>query len=215
MSLPPSALKKSKRGNAPDVQGPITTKFVPHPNLANKLSEGLKLPRNVVDIILNTTYLNNLKVPKPVFALAPSTSAPTEWIYNHQEVQEIVMYYKSLIVMAPATETEPAQPTNLDQAYEELARHMYSLALNRQLKSESHTLVDDDSVFENPQLAKFRSDEILRMSFLNRKKVPVPGLKCRSANCRMEEVCKESLYTRSGDEAAVEYHCCQRCGYKW
>jgi DNA-directed RNA polymerase subunit M/transcription elongation factor TFIIS len=215
MNLPPSALKKSKGGNPPSVQGPITTQSIPHPNLANRLSEGLKLPRNVVDIILNTTYLNNLRETKPVFGLAPSSIAPNEWIYNHQEVQEIVIYYKSLIVFSVATETEPAQATNLEQAYEELERHMHSLALNRQLKSESDTLVDDDSVFENPQLAKFRSDEILRMTFLNRKKVPVAGVKCRSRNCGVEEVCKESLYTRSGDEAAVEFHCCQRCGYKW
>lgn len=210
--LPPSSLR-AKPGKAPTEQGPITTASIAHTSLGNRL-QLLQIPSNVIDLILNTMYNDTPTTRKPVLALARSADPPHDWIYNHQEVQELVGYYESLLVWSDATDaSQESMATNREEAYLRFKENIESLIWNRQMKTGNGTIVSDDSVFENPLLINYRTEETLRNSLLNRKKVPVADLPCR--RCKVKEVSKEALYTRSGDEAAVEYFVCQKCGHQW
>jgi len=218
---------ESKRAKKPIVPAVTSEQFTVSTAPADlRSSLGLlAIPARIIDLILDTQY----KLPNgqmiPIFGLARSAENPAVWKYRDQEIQEIIGVYDSFKGIHVAT-GEPNSPVKYypdsvhgpvidddDETYIKMRDHINSLVLNRQRKTANKTLVYDDSTYEAPELRYLRDDETLRTTLLNRKKVPVANLPCRA--CKAMEVRREELYTRSGDEPAVEHFVCGRCNVSW
>lgn len=212
MKIAKSQLSK-RRGETPQNIDTSKSTTITRPSLHNRLSEQLRLPKPIIDLILETSYRDTPTTTRPLFAMGPSSEVPNEWIYEHQEIQEIIIYYEGLLKWGSQGPDQQTIVVNQEEAFLQLKEHLDSLVYNRQMKIANRTIVSDDSVFENPALAPIRQDELLRNNLLNRKLVPVPGLAC--IRCKIKEVSRQEAYTRSGDEGSVESYECQRCGHTW
>lgn len=188
----------------------------------------LGLPPPVVELIMKTTYeVNGMKFL--LFGIAPSALNPQEMVYNPQEIQEIVRVYDLIKgqYVATGAENDPvrvahssssAAQTKIisdDEALAKFTSHIEELVLNKQMKAAKNYLVHDDSVFESPALSEYRRQEILKINLLNRKRVPIKGIKCARKGCASDEIYQEELFTRAGDEGGVWHNTCSKCGHFW
>ena len=181
------------------------TAEVRRPGLSGRL-QLLGVPKEVIDVILNTTYTVN-KLELPLFGLTQEASG--EWQYRHQEVIEAVNIYETMRNRL-ASDGQRRLDT---EVFVEFDQYIKSLALNRTKKTLADVLVTDDTIFESPQLLDMRRQEMLKDTLLNRKKVPIKGVKC--GRCKADEAFQSEKQLRSGDEGATWINECAKCGNKW
>jgi len=207
----------------PAGQGPVLVTNPPL-TLAETMVNGLGIPARVVDLILNTTYETG-NGPKPLFGVAPSSNYPGRWVYNGQEIQEVVRiwdlfkgaYVATGTIEDPVPTPYTSVPANLvtnsdDDAFVQFAAHIEAIMLSKTRKARKNLLVKDDSVFDSPFLAEYRKEETIKNALLNRKRKPIPG---RCPRCPSTEIFQEEKFLRAGDEGGVFISKCARCEYEW
>lgn len=189
----------------------------------------LGLPENIISLILDTTYIIETSLGRqiiPLFSMSMSISEENVWVYNMQEIVEIVRVYDLMLGVdtAVGTPEDPVRPddstlkidrpVSLEEAYDQFRAHISALASGREAKTRNDLVIDDDSVYEAPALEPLRREELLRIDLMNRRRIPVKG-RCAKDTCKGREVYRSEAYSRSWDEASVWHYECAQCHHTW
>lgn len=222
---------KRKRAVRPTRKGPIAEpvsqsieQILPSSLRANMSL--LEIPASVVSLVLDTTYVVSATETRPLFALARHVMPPHDWVFNYQEIQEIIRIYDRMKGIPENIQTgrdveqfdddEPAIESSIlsdEEVFNMLKSHIEHLVEDTQKKLVDGLLIPDSTVYESPLLEQQRQEEARRIGLLHRKRRPIKGIHCSS--CKNDEAYEEVMYTRSGDESGVWYNVCAKCDYKW
>lgn len=188
----------------------------------------LSLPSEVINLIVDTTYVvtETPRLVRPLFALGRHYQPPHDYVYNYQEVQEVIRLYDHMKGIREYTETgqevessevasESIESPILsdEQAIELFRHHVEYLKEEKERRTKLDILVPDALVYESPLLQRERDEEARRVGLLHRKKRPIKGIHC--AGCNNDEVYQGAEYSRAGDESAVWHYTCAKCDRKW
>lgn len=191
----------------------------------------LGLPPAVVDLLFSTTYTvgeGETQTTVPLLSIGRSVHVQEGFVYNTQEIQELVRVYDLMKGAYTGTGTEddpvrypysslPIDQTKVvsdEEAFMNFKAHIDRFVLDKERKSRQNLLVEDDSIYEAPVLTDLHREEILKVNLMNRKRVPVKG-NCTKRGCGSDLIYQEEKFTRAGDEGGVWHNECAKCGHTW
>lgn len=150
------------------------------------------------ELMVTATYLDQDDQEKYLFDFNKCTN-----------LTEIMEYANTCLLFMESGEDE-------ETVTEKFAKQISDLIEKRQEQVRRGAIPQTDSlVFMNENLGDIATEELLKIQLETATRKATHNIKCTSSRCTSMNVLFIEKYTRSGDEASVQYYQCVRCQHEW